>query len=284
MTEKNADTLKKVLKSIKLQESTISMLFGIASILVIGVIAIRYVTTTQKEVVVPPVAIEDVNALPSTHVVTDGESLWSIAEKYYGTGYNWVDIKEANNIDNPDSIADGQELAIPQVTPRNLALETNENEPELTQTEVEPTPTESPFTDLSIVSKAESSDIENISQEEYVISEGDSLWKLAERYYSDGNRWVDIAEANNIENPSLLTSNQKLMIPAVLAAENSSSTGSENKDISESTTYIVQSGDSLWSIAQEVYGDGDRWIEIAENNNLLKPSIIHAGNILTLTR
>ncbi|NTU73740.1 LysM peptidoglycan-binding domain-containing protein [Candidatus Roizmanbacteria bacterium] len=50
------------------------------------------------------------------------------------------------------------------------------------------------------------------------------------------------------------------------------------------TTYTVKSGDSLWSIAQQVYGDGNMWSRIADANHLANPSIIHAGNVFVIPR
>lgn len=33
---------------------------------------------------------------PKTYTVVRGDSLWSIAQRYYGSGYQWVKIKDAN--------------------------------------------------------------------------------------------------------------------------------------------------------------------------------------------
>ena len=52
-----------------------------------------------------------------THIVKDGDSLWSIAKNYYGAGEKWSIIYEANKneISNPDMIKINQKLIIPTV-------------------------------------------------------------------------------------------------------------------------------------------------------------------------
>ena len=52
------------------------------------------------------------------HVVMKGESLWKIAEHYYGDGNKWTDIHNANKdiIKDPDHIEPGWELNIPTVS------------------------------------------------------------------------------------------------------------------------------------------------------------------------
>ncbi|MFD4640045.1 LysM peptidoglycan-binding domain-containing protein [Lentzea sp. NPDC058436] len=48
-----------------------------------------------------------------THSVESGESLWVIAERYYGDGNRYGEIASANGISNPDLIHPGQVLTIP---------------------------------------------------------------------------------------------------------------------------------------------------------------------------
>ncbi|HBF9159668.1 TPA: LysM peptidoglycan-binding domain-containing protein [Clostridioides difficile] len=50
-----------------------------------------------------------------THKVVKGDSLWSLAKKYYGNGDLWKKIYDANKklIKNPDTIKDGWVLIIP---------------------------------------------------------------------------------------------------------------------------------------------------------------------------
>ncbi len=48
--------------------------------------------------------------------------------------------------------------------------------------------------------------------------------------------------------------------------------------------YIVERGDSLATIAQQVYGDRDAWVRIAKANNLASPDNIEIGMELVIPR
>ncbi|GGN09959.1 putative mannose-specific lectin precursor [Lentzea pudingi] len=47
-------------------------------------------------------------------------------------------------------------------------------------------------------------------------------------------------------------------------------------------TYSVEGGDSLWAIAERFYGDGNRYMEIANANGIANPDLIHPGQVLTI--
>jgi nucleoid-associated protein YgaU len=49
----------------------------------------------------------------------------------------------------------------------------------------------------------------------YTVTEGDDLWKVAEKAYGDGNLWQKVAEANNLVNPSDLSVGTRLTIPLI---------------------------------------------------------------------
>lgn len=54
--------------------------------------------------------------MSQSYTVREGDTLWAIAEQFYGDGNEWQKIYQANrNVigDNPDLIQPGQQLTIP---------------------------------------------------------------------------------------------------------------------------------------------------------------------------
>ena len=49
-------------------------------------------------------------------------------------------------------------------------------------------------------------------------------------------------------------------------------------------TYTIKDGDTLWSIAQRMYGDGQRWVDIVRANPGLEPKKLRVGQEITLPR
>jgi LysM repeat protein len=47
----------------------------------------------------------------------------------------------------------------------------------------------------------------------YTVVSGDTLWAIAERFYGDGNKYPQIAEASGISNPDLIHPGQVVTIP-----------------------------------------------------------------------
>jgi nucleoid-associated protein YgaU len=45
------------------------------------------------------------------------------------------------------------------------------------------------------------------------VESGDTLWAIAERFYGDGNKYPQIAEASGISNPDLIQPGQVVTIP-----------------------------------------------------------------------
>lgn len=49
-------------------------------------------------------------------------------------------------------------------------------------------------------------------------------------------------------------------------------------------TYVVEEGDTLATIAEQVYGDANAWIRIAQANNISNPDSVEVGTTLLIPR
>lgn len=47
----------------------------------------------------------------------------------------------------------------------------------------------------------------------YTVQKGDTLWKIAQRQYGDGQRWVDIVQANPGLEPTKMAVGQQIILP-----------------------------------------------------------------------
>lgn len=119
------------------------------------------------------------------------------------------------------------------------------------------------------------------SVEIYTVKPGDDLWKIAEKVYGSGYNAFDIAQANKLQEPFVLTENQILIIPRV---GSKAPTQGEVTDKAASTkkisSYVVQPGDYLWLIAENVYGDGNQMSKLIEANNIPYPYEVTEGQKL----
>jgi nucleoid-associated protein YgaU len=145
----------------------------------------------------PTQAPKEVTKAPGKdeYIIKTGDTLWSIAEQQYKSGYNWVDIARANNLSNPGVINVGNKLKLPKVVAKTTTVQA----PKVSAKPV----------DQKITTPKET----KISGDSYQVVHGDTLWSIAERAYGDGYKWVDIARANHLVNPSLIHSQNKLKIP-----------------------------------------------------------------------
>ncbi len=124
----------------------------------------------------------------------------------------------------------------------------------------------------------------------YTVERGDTLWKIAVKFYGDGNQWRKIYEDNRnvLSDPNKIYAGQVLVIRLADSAEgqDGAAAGQGNGAGSSAAggTYTVQPGDSLWKIAAKVYGNGRRWRQIYEANadRLPDASRIYAGQVLVI--
>src|SRR3990167_7663418 len=127
-----------------------------------------------------------VNKPLRTYVVAEGDDLWNIAEKFYGSGFNAYDISLANKISDSSNLEVGIKLVIPQVTPRQPTVG-----------------------DISATSTSQVTYVEN----KYVVQPGDSLSIIAQKVYGDLYAWTRIMNANNLATPDNIEAGMVLIIP-----------------------------------------------------------------------
>lgn len=159
---------------------------------------------------------------------------------------------------NPDAVAD----ALPQPTPVPAAI-----------TPVTATPPAQPASVGAIT-----------------VGAGDTLYRIAERTLGDGNRWRELYEANRdtLKSPDLLRAGMTLRIPG-RAAPSTAAPGAAaaRPENGRTSVYTVQSGDTLYAIAQRRLGHGNRWRELYEANRGVigsDPQRLEAGMKLALPR
>ncbi|MFH0943397.1 MAG: LysM peptidoglycan-binding domain-containing protein [Candidatus Beckwithbacteria bacterium] len=109
----------------------------------------------------------------------------------------------------------------------------------------------------------------------HTVAKGEYLWQIAMNFYQDGYKWIEIAKANELVNPDILTEGQVLVLPEL-----------ETTPMLAGTKYVVQPGDFLWEISVKVYADGYQWTKIWEANQALiaNPNLIETSMVLTIPR
>ncbi|MBL7150313.1 LysM peptidoglycan-binding domain-containing protein [Candidatus Microgenomates bacterium] len=118
----------------------------------------------------------------------------------------------------------------------------------------------------------------------YKVKNDDHLWAIAVKYYQNGYKWTEIAKANNLASPNLISPGQELTIPEIKVSEEKVQEIKPEPESINSEKYQVQKGDCLWSIALRAYGDPYKWSEIAKANELGNPDLIYPETELNLPR
>ena len=133
--------------------------------------------------------------------------------------------------------------------------------------------TETPQNEPQEASEGVVNEEESDSSNSYTVKEGDTLWNIAQNLLGDGNKYQIIADYNGIGNPSLIHVGDVLSIPDIIDTK---------EEEAPPADYIVQEGDTLWSIAERAYGDGSKYTELAEKNGLENPELIYPGQRIML--
>ena len=178
---------------IKFTESYTSLILGIIVVLVVGILFLLF-AKVNRNMQTSSTKTMDENSqnsnTSSTYTVRPGDDLWSISENVYNDGYKWVEIAKLNKIENPGKIEVGDKLSLPKI---------NQEEKVVTQAATQNT--------------TEVTESNSITGSTYTVVRGDNLWNISVRAYGDGFKWVEIAKANNLANPSVIHSGNVFKIP-----------------------------------------------------------------------
>lgn len=125
---------------------------------------------------------------------------------------------------------------------------------------------------------------------EHVVQPSQTLYSIGLAY---GFSWVVLAQYNDIANPDALSPGDIVRIPTLAeieafyaaenepaAAETAVETDTETETaVTETTEYIVQANDNLYSIAVQF---GLSWVDIAQANGLTDAGQIEEGQVLII--
>lgn len=184
-------------------QSKVSLILGALIVLVLGILVFNYFNkskpslgpaqqTSQETQQQPDVTADQ---LPGKYTIKEGDTLFTVAEKYFKDGYKYIAIAKANNIINPDEVKTGQVLEIPKIA----AVQ----QPEVSTGQ------------QTLGTGGGNSTIwgPRIEGTTYTVVEGDWLSKIAGRAYGDIMAFEKIAKANNISDPDHIEPGQVLTIP-----------------------------------------------------------------------
>jgi len=118
--------------------------------------------------------------------------------------------------------------------------------------------------------------------EPYMIKRGDYLIKIASREYGDSSMWRDIYEWNKEE----IGSDPNKIYPYNFLSLKREISKAKNCEL-EFFDYQIQSGDTAWSLASEIYGDELAWVIIyMDNERLIRNSdgVLQPGTIFKMRK
>lgn len=211
------------------------------------------------------------------YIVKRGDTLYSIARD---NNITISELKQLNNLSN-NTIYIGQQLLLKKRIEEELP---NENDKLYIVKKGDTLYSISRKLNISVdtlksLNKLNSNDIyvgqqlilvepENqVEYDIYTVKKGDSLWSISQKYNITVNELIKL---NNLDNTTLQI-NQTLKVPKTVI---------EEPPIQNEETYIVQKGDTLWSISRKL---GISVNELKDLNNLTS-NLLNIGQQLKIKR
>jgi membrane-bound lytic murein transglycosylase D len=179
------------------------------------------------------------------HRVQQGDTLGVLAQRY---GIRVDDIMTINKISNPKALRIGSDLILP------LAGRTAGGVVPIAELRDSARPTN--------------------PRQTYTVRKGDSLWSIADRHKISEK---EIRDWNKLGTKTTIRPGQVLVVSQRAAQKTQASAPRPAAATARQTTYKVQSGDNLWTIARK-FDVTEK--ELREWNRLGQKSILHPGQVL----
>lgn len=211
--------------------------------------------------------------LATEYQVATGDTLWALAERYYGDGSLFPVISVVNHLPNPSQITAGEQLVIPYVTFRHR----------VTASDTKNSLAQHFYNDVGMVGVIEVAnhagqrdlvvgesllipDLANVDGHQVVAGE---TWEvLADRWYGEPSLWPIITIANHMTDQDPLVG-QPVIHPRL------------------NRRHTVVAGDTLWQLAEGYYGssgDAERTTTmvnmVAAANKIAPNDLLQPGQVL----
>jgi nucleoid-associated protein YgaU len=205
------------------KQSYLNLALGFLVVLVMAILVFNYfkndednLLTGQQTNQEQTTATSDVNPgnLPGKYTVKEGDTLFTIAQKYYNDGYQYAKLVEDNKLASADTLEVGQVLNIPKLEDGNIANNQPAVNNDAKQAQASPEAMASAENDQGTGGATNQTAWgESITGDSYTVVEGDWLSTIAGRAYGDVMTYDRIAKANNIANPDVIEPGTVLKLP-----------------------------------------------------------------------
>lgn len=219
-------------------ENIISIVLGLAVVFVIGAMIVNVIRNRNAQPTPSSEEQQQAQAeatISARYTVQAGDTLWSIAEKFYNDGFKYPEIEKANNMNENSHLEKGMEIIIPKVegtvagaTPSPVI--TGETTPTVVTATSQPTETKAPTNTVAPSAaptpttisqgptgptgvKEEGQTSSTSTDRQYTVVAGDNLWSICMKRYNNGYRWVEVAKMNSLKNPNIIHPGNVLLMP-----------------------------------------------------------------------
>lgn len=218
----NDSILNRIQDDLENKNAILNLVLGALIIIVGGILVFNYFNKSKTEITTNApqtenTANQDVSkeSLPGNYTVKEGDTLFSIAQKYYDDGYQYPKLVQANKLSNENAIAAGQVLTIPKLLASATSSPSTDQANAILPS-TSPSPSSSPTSQENLGTGGATNVTtwgEKIETDTYTVQPGDWLSKIAGRAYGDIYAFQKIAQANNITNPDVIEPGTVLKIP-----------------------------------------------------------------------